>query len=195
VGMNVLECITAASCAERNWADCKNIRTKKRNRISVQSTAKLSAIHTQLVIEERQQEPWLSNLKEWSEHDKITRLDISVQASSLICVKEFKLWVEDWEKDALRVMNNANLAALVKKYKHMFFFDDDEDELRRVVEVEWHMAVKKGERAAYQLVTQLVSSENVVAELEGYVINDVFHEMVSACPAPHNNSYKLIIKN
>lgn len=50
-------------------------------------------------------------------------------------------------------MNNANLGAFVKKYNHMFFFYDDEDELRRVVEVEWHPAVKKGERAAYQLVT------------------------------------------
>ena len=66
----------------------------------------------------------------------------------------------------------------------MFIFDDDEDEYRKIVSVEW--ANRKG----YQVVTQLVGSEADVEQNQGYLINSELPPLVAAGKNPE---YKMIM--
>lgn len=66
----------------------------------------------------------------------------------------------------------------------MFIFDDDEDEHRKIVSVEW--ANRKG----YQVVTQLVGSEADVEQNQGYLINSELPPLVAAGKNPE---YKMIM--
>jgi hypothetical protein len=40
----------------------------------------------------------------------------------------------------VKTMNDGNEAKLAKKYHHVCFYDDDNEEIRRVVGIEWHTA-------------------------------------------------------
>jgi hypothetical protein len=85
----------------------------------------------------------------------------------------------------VKTMNDGNEAKLTKKYHHVCFYDDDNEEIRRVVGIEWHTANgARGVRSQYQL-TQLLDSVSQEG-YEAYAINEVLHEMIAQCPVVHN---------
>jgi hypothetical protein len=92
-------------------------------------------------------------------------------------------------------MNDGNEAKLTKKYHHVCFYDDDNEEIRRVVGIEWHTANRaKGIRSQYQqVVTQLLDSVSQEG-YEAYAINEVLHEMIAQCPVVQNAFMNLLSK-
>jgi peroxiredoxin len=86
-------------------------------------------------------------------------------------------------------MNDSNEAKLAKKYHHVCFYDDDNEEIRRVVGIEWHTANRaRGIRPQYyqQVVTQSLLDSVSQEGYEAYAINEVLHEMIAQCPVVHN---------
>lgn len=90
--------------------------------------------------------------------------------------------LKSWEVAATRTRSAHNESKLRKKYIGIHFFDNDDDvqELRRVVDVEWSRHAKE-----YVLVTELIGDDGVASDhsgvtLEPYVINTAFHEMIAA---------------
>ena len=68
--------------------------------------------------------------------------------------------------------------------------NDDNNETRRVVDIEWHAA--RGATAQYQVVTQLLVGESADTSYEAYAITDILHEMIRDCPSPHNDAFLVV---
>ena len=118
-----------------------------------------------------------------------------MQRSSGITVKNFKTFIESWEESVIHTMNNDNYSRLSEKYTNMYFMDvyNGVSEIRRIIDIEWRKARTRAETARYLVVTQLESGDE--DSLEAYVINPQLHQLISDCPAPYNNSVKLITAN
>jgi hypothetical protein len=91
-------------------------------------------------------------------------------------------------------MNDGNEAKLNQKYHHdVCLYDDENDEIRRVVGIEWHTANgARGVRSQYQVVTQQLIDSTSQEGYEGYAINEVLHEMIAQCPVVHNSFMNLL---
>ncbi len=55
-------------------------------------------------------------------------------------VIELLSYLEPWEKKKFILKNEEIYYSLLKKYIHMCLFDDDNNEIRRIVDMEWHAA-------------------------------------------------------
>ena len=86
----------------------------------------------------------------------------------------------------------SNLHKLITKYWYISFYDGDENENRRVVNVEWNVGVRGGMAAQYVLVTQLVDATEE-DDLEPYYSNNSLYEMIRN--SNNNSSYDLIFKS
>jgi hypothetical protein len=85
-------------------------------------------------------------------------------------VKTFMCFMEPWEdptgKALAEIKNRVTKFKLADKYEGISLYDDDEDEHRRIVSVDWV------NRKGYQVITQLVGSEDDTDENMGYLINE-----------------------
>ena len=86
----------------------------------------------------------------------------------------------------------SNLHKLITKYWYISFYDGDENENWRVVNVEWNVGVRGGMAAQYVLVTQLVDATEE-DNLEPYYINNSLYDMIR--DSNNNSSYNLIFKS
>lgn len=86
----------------------------------------------------------------------------------------------------------SNLHKLITKYWYISFYDGDENENWRVVNVEWNVGVRGGMAAQYVLVTQLVDATEE-DDLEPYYSNNSLYEMIRN--SNNNSSYDLIFKS
>jgi hypothetical protein len=194
-GMAVSQCLTGAGGCERNWGDYKWIRNKKRNQLSLETIEKLVSVHTEFVVKEKLDEGWRVEMCKWSESDGIVAEDKAIERSRNVVVRKFINYVEDDEADFMKTKNNINEDKIDKKYHHICFIDvvEGEEEIRRVVGAEWHTSTERGRRSQYKVVTQLLGG-SAADGFEGYMINDDLHDMIKACPSPHNDCVTLIAK-
>jgi hypothetical protein len=84
------------------------------------------------------------------------------------------------------------LKILSKTICPYFLCDNDTNEIRRIIDVEWREKLpgKNQARAQYHLVCKLVAKndENYTGDddLKPYLINESMHDMIRVCPAPYN---------
>ena len=110
-----------------------------------------------------------------------------MEASRVIRVVDFKNFIENWEEESIVTKNAVHERKLNDKYQHIYFFDADVDELRRIFHVEW----QRGRNASHVAITQLVANAIDVNDIP-YVINNELHKMKKNAPAPHNCERTLI---
>jgi hypothetical protein len=96
--------------------------------------------------------------KKWSDSDGIVASDRAIETSRTITVKDLPNYIEEAEKTYVKTMNDGNEAKLTKKYHHVCFYDDDNEEIRRVVGIEWHTANgARGIRSQYQVASYSIT--------------------------------------
>ena len=188
--------VISSSCAERNWKQFKDIRTKKRNRLSTTSVEKLVMVQTSLIVEEKDIDSVVFKVKLWQDVDIIRTESQRLNRSESLSAKDFKNFIEPWESDAIRTDLFGNRERLLNKYKNICFQDDDPVYTGRVVNVEWKKR-NKSNPAGYSLVT--VDSRRVETDqeddgdiYESYLINELFHDMVKDCDSELNKLFKFI---
>jgi len=121
--------------------------------------------------------------------------------------RDFNNYIEDWEAVVILTNNSANIEKLRAKYMHLHFYDDDEKEVYRIVNIEWHQVDPKfdrrrGLKSQYQVVciplhiSQVdeddVDDDASDSEYIGYVINDELHNMIRDCRVPYNDAFNLL---
>ena len=86
---------------------------------------------------------------------------------------------EDPSGKALADMKNRVMQfKLADKYNGMCIYDDEEDEHRKIVNVDWV------NRKGYKVTTQLVGSEDDVDENQGYITNSELPPLIQAGKNP-----------
>ena len=123
--------------------------------------------------------------------DEVCKLCKEVQDSHDHIVVDFLNYREDWEDDKIKTKNRAYEGLLNRKYQHIYLYDAENNELRRVVHVEWCTAHRP---ARYAVVTQLVNQPDE-EDLVPYLINESLYECFRAAPAPYNQQRRLVNNN
>jgi hypothetical protein len=186
--------VIGSSCSERNWKQYKDIRTKKRNRLTTSSVEKLVMVQTSLIVEERDIDSAVAKVKAWLDVDLIRAESQRINRAESMLAKSFKNFIEPWECEAIRTDLFGNRERLLNKYKNICFQDDEPVYTGRVVNVEWKKK-NKSISAGYSLVTvdiHRVETENDGDIYESYLINEMFHEMIKDCDPEFNQSFHFI---
>ena len=79
----------------------------------------------------------------------------------------------EWEEESIVTKNVAHERKLNDKYQHIYFFDEDANELRRILQVEW----QRGRNASHFVITQLVADTYDEHDIP-YIINIELHAMI-----------------
>ena len=187
--------IVASSCAERNFKQFKDIRTKKRNRMLTDTVEKLVIVQSSLVREEKNlKEDPIEQMKGWVAEDLFTNESASLNRSHQIRAKSFTNFIEPWEHESISEQLLGHEEKLLRKYKNICFKDDDPDYVLhtgRVVGIEWKK--RKGSTpAGYVLVTIDINDDT--REPECYVINETFHDLIKACDIEYNSAFKFVLE-
>ena len=115
-------------------------------------------------------------------------------ASRVTNVISFNNFREDWEDDKINTKNKAHEDLLNDKYQHIFLYDEEESETRRIIHVEWSTT----RPAKYVVITKLVrqggeaNMDNDDDDLVPYLINDELFKCVRAAPPPYNQERRLV---
>ena len=96
-----------------------------------------------------------SEAAKWTHEDEICKLSDQIETSRDLHVVNFKNFKEDWEDDKINTKNKAHESLLNGKYQHIFPHDEEEDEIRRAIHVEWSTT----RPAKYVVITQLVHQD------------------------------------
>ena len=127
----------------------------------------------------------------WTIDDEVCKLSKQVQMSRDNIIVKFLNYQEDWEEDKIRTKNRAHESLLNDKYQHVYLYDSDTQETRRILHVEWSTAHRP---AKYAVVTQFVHGihENEEDDLVSYYINESLFDCIRAAPLPYNQQRRLI---
>ena len=138
-------------------------------------------------------------MSKWTEADEFCKLSKDINNSRLVVSVRFLNFLEPWERDAISTKNKAHEDLLLNKYQHVYFFDDEHNEIRRVAQIEWKARVgRSGADSQYTCLSILVkrtdenNEEITDADDETYFINDQFHEMIKAAPTPYNENLPFV---
>ena len=178
--------------AELNWKHHKDNSTKMRARLHADKVHKLISIQSAATLRENiLRDEKLQALK-WTLDDEVCKLSKEVEDSRDRIVANFLNYKEDWEDEKIRTKNRAHEGLLNDKYQHVYLYDAENDELRRIVHVEWCTAHRP---PRYAVVTQLVNPPGDEDEdLMPYLINESLYECILSAPAPYNQQRRLISK-
>ncbi len=80
VGMALGGLVASSSSAERNWATYKWMKTKKRNRLAVDTIYKMVYVHSFYKVKEIQK--WKAQIEKWCESDGILMRNAAIERSS-----------------------------------------------------------------------------------------------------------------
>ncbi len=127
----------------------------------------------------------------WTIDDEVCKLSKQVEMSRDNIIVKFLNYQEDWEEDKIRTKNRAHESLLNDKYQHVYLYDSDTQETRRILHVEWSTAHRP---AKYAVVTQFVHGihENEEDDLVSYYINESLFDCIRAAPLPYNQQRRLI---
>lgn len=194
VGMALGGLVAASSSAERNWATYKWMKTKKQNRLALDTVYKMVYVHSFYKVKETR--GWKVEIEKWSERDGFVMRNAAIDRSNAISVRTLLNHFEDWETVAVRTKNNDSLTKLLHKYQYVCIKGEfaGKVELRRIINIEWQVSQKRGESAGYVAVTQLIEEENEDDEdfITNYVISSTLHDCIRDCPSPYNDSINII---
>ena len=175
--------------AELNWKQYKDNSTKMRSSLHADTVHKLISIQAAAVLRENiLRDDKLEALK-WTLDDEVCKLSKEVEDSRDRIVANFLNYQEDWEDEKIRTKNRAHEGLLNDKYQHVYLFDSDTDEVRRIVHVEWCTTNRP---ARYALITQLINQQDGEEDLVSYYINESLYECIRAAPVPYNQQRRLI---
>ena len=76
----------------------------------------------------------------WTKEDKLCKLSDELVASREKFLTKFMSSKEDWELQTIQTKNAANEMRKNDKYQHVYIYDADTDEIRRIVHCEWSAA-------------------------------------------------------
>jgi hypothetical protein len=127
--------------------------------------------------------------KTWTEEDEKLGAVISqvrdVVAASVPTTRPFNLFIEDWETALITNKNNGIYPRRIyDKYVGMFFFDDDDTNHFKIIDLQFNRRQWRVTSAPLELdeetgeVTLVMDGES---DLENYEINEILHEMILAC--------------
>ena len=162
-----------------------------RSSLHADTVHKLISIQAAAVLRENiLRDDKLEALK-WTLDDEVCKLSKEVQDSRDRIVVNFLNYQEDWEDEKIRTKNRAHEGLLNDKYQHVYLFDSDTDEVRRIEHVEWCTTLRP---ARYALITQLMNQQDGEEDLVSYHyhINESLYECIRAVPAPYNQQRRLI---
>jgi hypothetical protein len=94
--IRILDEVISSSASERNWKDFKHIRSKIRNRLSLDSTKKQVIVAINLRLKDLQRDDWKLELNKWTEEDELFKLDASLVASSSGCQANEVFLLNTW---------------------------------------------------------------------------------------------------
>jgi hypothetical protein len=180
--------VGSATIAEQAWKKYKNIVSKKRTGLGLERTdgscsgPRLASVKGSLHLEE------FSNVDAHAEEAFLRDFSIGDEAkfvktftttfSALVSITVFKCYIEEWEDPSDKTLTDLRGRVmefkLTDKYDGMFIYDDEEDEHRKIVNVDWV------NRKGYQVVTVLVGSENDATKNMGYLINSELPLLIKA---------------
>ena len=203
IAIKIVGQVASATIAERDWKCYKNTVSKKRTGLGLErkdgsgsSGVRLTNVRANMHLDEfddkdaHEEECFLRSF-DIDEESKFAQMFFVAQNRHGIdapAKKPFLCFLEDWEDPSGKALsdmkNRVTQFKLVEKYDGMFLYDDDEDEHRKIINVEW--ANRKG----YQVVTQLVGSEADLEQNQGYLINSELPPLVAAGKNPE---YKMIM--
>ena len=126
--------------------------------------------------------------------DKRGRTELCKLSDELVASRDkvlikFMNYKEDWELSTIQTKNAANEMKLNDKYQHVYIYDADTDEIRRIVHCEWSTANRP---CRYTVVAQFISKRSGDTEANGedefvsYFINDELYMCIRAAPVVYN---------
>ena len=180
--------------AELNWKQYKDNCTKARCRLDTGTVNKLICIQAAQVLREKCLHDFKLEAAKWTHDDEICRLSSQIEASRFTSVISFNNFREDWEDDKINTQNKAHEDLLNDKYQHVFLYDEEENETRRIIHVEWSTT----RPAKYVVITKLVRQDGEASrdddddDLVPYFINDELLKCVRAAPRPYNQERRLV---
>ncbi len=151
----MLKRLLSSSASERNWAEYKWIRDKKRNRLHQNTLTKLTPVHNELLIEDRNLRDWQINVMKWKDEDIMEYNHF--KKSRAVEIKEFLNYTEVNEHGLVHRKNKLSESWVRSKYKCIFFHDNEHKEIRQIVDIEWYKTPKHGELSRYHVVTRLLN--------------------------------------
>ena len=152
---------------------------------------KLICIQAAATLREHQLNGFKYEAAKWTIDDEVCKLSKQVETSRDNIIVKFLNYQEDWEEDKIRTKNRAHESLLNDKYQHVYLYDSDTQETRRILHVEWSTAHRP---AKYAVVTQFVHGihENEEDDLVSYYINESLFDCIRAAPLPYNQQRRLI---
>ena len=181
----------ANEAAELNWKQYKDNSTKNRSALLPDKVHKLICIQAAATLREHQLNGFKYEAAKWTIDDEVCKLSKQVEMSRDNIIVKFLNYQEDWEEDKIRTKNRAHESLLNDKYQHVYLYDSDTQETRRILHVEWSTAHRP---AKYAVVTQFVHGihENEEDDLVSYYINESLFDCIRAAPLPYNQQRRLI---
>jgi hypothetical protein len=160
--------------------------------MKTETVHKITTIKTQRIIEEKTLDEWQEELAKFTDRDEMVKFNGVIAASAAIEVMKFKNFYEDWEFNSITIKNSAHERLLIDKYLHLHLYDEDAQEVRRIVGLEWQGRRVNGMSAQHVLVTQIVGIQDDVSEetLEPYYITYAIYGMIADAPLPYNAGYQ-----
>lgn len=118
-------------------------------------------------------------------------------------VTKFVCYEEAWEADAIKNKLNLNEFKLLQKYKDVRFYDDDEEQIFKVIStnLDWKKKDKQDKSTpCYVLLAKPVreeegeeeGSDNGDESIVSYHINDFFFDMVKDSRSEHPSNFQLV---
>lgn len=159
-----------------------------------------ATLHRAAVLRENMVHNYKVELAKWTEADEMCKLSNAIAHSRTIVSVNFNNFIEEWEAESIMTKNQAHEDRLTDKYRHLYFFDRDSLEIRRIIQIEWKVRAR-GVVAQHACVTALIKSvEQEVScadnsdeeEYEPYFININLHEMIKDAPHPYNSGRNMV---
>jgi hypothetical protein len=188
-------CSQPAGCGstERHWKGFKDILSKKRNRLGHNKVGKLMEIKCD-INRELQELNGSQRDKRYVSDRELMALDLGYlwdqpnpQAPPSTTTQHqpaetasstFKNWKESWEAAAIKHKGDKSTGRykLLRKYKDILFRDDEAEEDRVVIDLEW----SNRQWVVVSQLTALAHDEDITTPdtVEGYVINGELYKMI-----------------
>jgi len=128
--------ILGIGSAERSWGDVKHLKTNKRAHLTGDKVKKQATLFGAYCVERAESKQRLES-KDETERDKIVdtfwrdedfetaALHEETKKSVKKHKKVLRLWIEDWEKEAIRKKDDRNETKLLQKYGGLVWEDPD----------------------------------------------------------------------
>ena len=98
-------------------------------------------------------------LAKWTEVDELCKLSKDISDSRAIVSVRFLNFLEPWEVETMCTKNKGHEDKLLDKYQHVYLFDQAENDIRRIAQIEWKTRQRNiGAEVQHTCLTILVKS-------------------------------------